>query len=334
MENVMSDWMTEEEAAIKNMDPAAADAGTAPEQEVAPGAEVQEAQDAPQTPDNAPPVENTPTDVPQVDAAEGEPLPATDNTHDTQAADAVADQRIPKARFDEVNTKKREAEEQAKRLAEENRLMREALQQLAAPQEPQKPQAPSVKDLRKQYHAALLEGDMDKAEELSDVMDNIRRAEIEREILSRAMQETQQYSTAQQEQARFNQTLNNVLADFPQFVENSPEYNEEATMQAYEVAKGLIAAGHPQVNAMLRAVELTTRAYGIQPKSAQVNQPPQAAPAVPQTVQRAPTTVQQPPSSRSVGSAGKPGALPDIANMSYEEYESLPKDVIARLKGM
>jgi flagellar hook-basal body complex protein FliE len=246
----------------------------------------------------------------------------------------VADQRIPKARFDEVNTKKREAEEQAKRLAEENRLMREALQQLAAPQEPQKPQAPSVKDLRKQYHAALLEGDMDKAEELSDVMDNIRRAEIEREILSRAMQETQQYSTAQQEQARFNQTLNNVLADFPQFVENSPEYNEEATMQAYEVAKGLIAAGHPQVNAMLRAVELTTRAYGIQPKSAQVNQPPQAAPAVPQTVQRAPTTVQQPPSSRSVGSAGKPGALPDIANMSYEEYESLPKDVIARLKGM
>jgi flagellar hook-basal body complex protein FliE len=330
MENVMSDWMTEEENAIKNVDPAA-DTGTTHEQEIVADAEVR---DEPQSTDNVAPVESAPTDGPQAVVAEGEPLPATDNTHDTPPTDVVADQRIPKARFDEVNTKKREAEEQAKRLAEENRLMREALQQLATPQEQQKPQAPSVKDLRKQYHAALLEGDMDKAEELSDVMDNIRRAEIEREVLGRAMQETQQYSTAQQEQVRFNQTLHNVLADFPQFVENAPEYNEEATMQAYEVAKGLIAAGHPQVNAMLRAVELTTRAYGIQPKSAQVNQPPQAAPVVPQTIQRAPTTVQQPPSSRSVGSAGKPGALPDISNMSYEDYENLPKDVIARLKGM
>jgi small-conductance mechanosensitive channel len=330
MENTMSDWMTEEEDAIKNMDPAA-DAGTAPAPEVV---AVSEVQDAPQSTDNAAPVESTPTDAPQTGVAESDPMPATDNTYDTQTTDTVADQRIPKSRFDEVNTRKREAEEQAKRLGEENRLMREALQQLTAPQEQQKPQAPTVRDLRKQYHNALLEGDMDKAEELSDTMDNMRRGEIEREVLGRAMQENQQYSTAQQAQARFNHTLTNVLADFPQFVENSAEYNEEATLQAYEVAKGLIASGHPQINAMLRAVELTTRAYGLQPRSARVNQPPQSAPMVPQTIQRAPTTVQQPPSSRSVGSAGKAGALPDVSNMSYEDYENLPKDVIARLKGM
>jgi hypothetical protein len=244
--------------------------------------------------------------------------------------------RVPIERFRTVTEERRKAQEEAKRLSEENALMREALQRLADPvQEKKEDTGPTIKDLRKQYHSALLEGDMEKAEDISDIMDGMRRQEIEKEVLSRAVSEARSTTQAQQEQARFTQTLNNVLADFPQFAEDAPEYNHELTMEALDVAKGFLASGMDQTNAMLRAVALTTRAYGVSPASQAAQQAAAAVPPTRPVNMEAKREVArtQPPATHLHGTSGATPAKLDVTTMKFDDFDKLSPEEIAKLKG-
>lgn len=275
------------------------------------------------------PIEETASQEPTVTSA-----PAESTQEDPQAGN-----RVPIERFRTVTEERRAAKEEAARLTEENRLMREALQRMAQPQKAAEEAGPSIRDMRKQYHAALLEGDMDQADTIADQMDNLRRQEIERDVLDRALHNAESRFEQRAAASNFNTTLSNVLTDYPQFVEDSPEYDPQLTADAMDIAQGFIARGTDPTQAMLRAVAISTKAYGVQSRaeaaqstaSAAADATPPSRPVNMQAKQQAARAT--PPATHTHGSSGGVPAKHDISAMTFDDYEKLTAEERKTLLG-
>lgn len=113
-------------------------------------------------------------------------------------------QHIPKSRFDEVNNRKNELQQE---LAEAQRLIESMRAQ--QPTQPEQAAAPvlDLKTLRGQSREALMDGDLDKVAALDDLID----AELLRVAESRFVQR----QAAQNEQNSLQSASVQAVADFP-----------------------------------------------------------------------------------------------------------------------
>lgn len=125
----------------------------------------------------------------------------------------VKETRIPKARFDEVNTRRQDAErELLDAQAEIARLKAISAVPAAAPIAA----TTEIKDLRKLYHTALMEGDTEQAETLSEQIDN--------KVIQIAEQHVEQRQAARANASSLQVESSKALADYPYL--DTPEGEE------------------------------------------------------------------------------------------------------------
>lgn len=246
--------------------------------------------------------------------------------------------RIPKARFDEAVGKEREAREAAEARAAD--LER----QLAAKTKAEETTAQvteletQVTELEKQHAQHLLDGEADKA---AAVMREIRMTE--RKIVRMEQQDKAAAVTTQVLEAeRFELTVARLEADHPALNPKSESYDEDLVQMIVDRQRSLVGQGLTPSKAMEQAAtkileresRLRTPAKEAEPeKGLSTAQTDRKAEQVAKNVE---TAKAQPPSMKDVGlDSDKVGekALPNIGQMTPEEYAALPATTRARLRG-
>lgn len=310
-----------------DFDPANLDLGNSPSEETP------EPVDTPVEPE---PQEPAPTEPPA--PAEGH---ETTDTPTTQAEEPQPDDKgsihIPKKRFDEVVTQRNDIALERDTLAKQVEMMQNYIKQVQAQQQQvqqqpqQQPQQPPAQDqmreLRRLYNQSLIDGDLDRADQAMDMMDNLRRQQIEREVLQRAVTETRAMSADEMDQQQYFTKLNNYVQEYPVFDENSPYYDAQLSAEALDIGKALIQSGMTRTQALDKLIGIFgPTAKTRVPQAAPV---PTAAPA-PIARQAAPAPV-QPPAIHRTGATGKASAKYDTANMTIEDFERLSESEIAKI---
>lgn len=258
----------------------------------------------------------------------------------TDADDAAGDPkptgaRIPKARLDEVinqrETFKGERDALKEQLAEANRqLLARQTPGEAPPKTTAAPETPSadLKALRTQAREALMEGDMDKAAELDDLIDaevlRVAEARFEQKQASRAHQSALQTESA------------NALADFPYL--DTPEGAEALDLIVMSRDRK-IAAGIEPSRALREAV--ATIAPRFQPDGEQGTPQQGLSDGTKPTDTRsanalargAADSTQQPPSIQAGVGNRATAARVDVTKLSEAQFEELPEAEKKRLRG-
>lgn len=309
-----------------NFDPANLDLGNSPSEETP---------EPVNTPVEPEPQEPAPTEPP----APTEGYETTD-TPQTATEEPQSDDKgsihIPKKRFDEVVTQRNDLALERDTLAKQVEMMQNYIKQVQAQQQqvqqqPQQPQQPPAQDqmreLRRLYNQSLIDGDLDRADQAMDMMDNLRRQQIEREVLQRAVTETRALSADEMDQQQYFTKLNSYVQEYPVFDENSPYYDAQLSTEALEIGKALIQSGMTRTQALDKLIGI----FGPIAKTRvpQTAPAPTSAPA-PVARQAAPAPV-QPPAIHRTGATGKASAKYDTANMTIEDFERLSESEIAKI---
>lgn len=309
-----------------DFDPANLDLGNSPSEETP------EPVDTPVEPE---PQEPAPTEPPApTEGYETTDTPTT-TTEEPQSDDKGAI-HIPKKRFDEVVTQRNDLALERDTLAKQVEMMQNYIKQVQAQQQQvqqpqQQPQQPPAQDqmreLRRLYNQSLIDGDLDRADQAMDMMDNLRRQQIEREVLQRAVTETRALSADEMDQQQYFTKLNSYVQEYPVFDENSPYYDAQLSAEALDIGKALIQSGMTRTQALDKLIGI----FGPIAKTRvpQAAPTPTAAPA-PTARQATPAPV-QPPAIHRTGATGKASAKYDTANMTIEDFERLSESEIAKI---
>lgn len=262
------------------------------------------------TPFDEPAVE-TPGAPPVEAAAEvAQTPPAVEDAPTPPAEPEIKDIRIPKARFDEVNERRKLAEAK----------LQEMERQLA---QTKAPVNADLDAMEQSYMTAVLDGDQAQA------------LEIRRQIRAAEMRATQeriaQYSSTTREETKaslaLEATIKELQVKYPVFDETSdafkPEYSEEALELFQTFAQKL-----PRDLAMRKAVDYVVRVNGLEsPAPAPAPQPAAKPTGLKQKLEAANA---QPPVV--AGRSAAPSAA-DILSMTDEEFDALPVSEVRRLRG-
>ncbi|NMG64365.1 hypothetical protein GPA19_05320 [Azoarcus indigens] len=238
-------------------------------------------------------------------AAEGEP---------TQRQER--DPAIPRARFDEVNSKWRAEQERAERLEAELAQLRGA----AAPvqKEEQEPAFDMV-GKQKRYGEMLLAGDPEGAAKLlGEIHAEIRRA-AEEEALAKATARIEANATQTQEQHDLAQAAARVLAAHPYIDGNEQAMSDLVEWRDFYAHKGMTPA-----QALEKAAERVALAY--KPQEAPL--PPAVDPRKAAAVARAAadSTAQAPAPAAGIGNRVAPPG-PQVENQAdWEKLSDAERD--------
>lgn len=275
-------------------------------------------------------VDGAPADIPPTAEDRGdvvEPELSVDNLKalvkdapaEAATKDEVKPQHIPKSRFDEVNNKKNELQQEladARLLIESMRAPKPAQAEQATP-------AVDLKALRAQSREALMDGDLEKVAELDDLID----AEVIRVAEDRFAQRQASQQTAQSLQSASVQ----AVADFPYL--DTPE-GEEALDLILASRNAKIARGMPPAEALRTAVASIAPKFapetplGFAPGSTATDTRTAAALA-----RGATDSTLQPPSVKA-GSGNRAAAgRVNVNDMTEEQFENLAPAEKKRMRG-
>lgn len=230
------------------------------------------------------------------------------------------DHKIPKARFDEVNLKRKAAEARLKQLEDElNRL-----------KTPQDPAATFDFDAKEEaYMAAVVDGEFAKAK---TIRAEIRQAE-QAALRAEAAKVKTEAVTQTQLELDFKSTVTELETKYPTFNSRTETFDEDATNEVLELHQVYMQMGkYPTPSDSLRAAaELIALKYGVTPPA------PEPAPSEPSPKQvaaakrKAEVAATQP----SIPQSGVPGTPLEvgIGAMSEEEFDALPESKKAELRG-
>ena len=273
------------------------------------------------------------------DPDDTDPAPEDGNAEARSATGA----RIPKARFDEVNEQRKQAQreaEEARAEAERIRAELEALRRAptpttAASPTPAAPAAPAapafdIKAQERAYAEALLEADVDKAMEIRDRINAHIAAEAEAKATTKVTQEL----TARQQANELDKVVDQAMNDFPYL--DKPE-GADALELILAARDAKIARGIPAHQALAEAVKT------IAPKFAPAIDTPSgdstAAPAARDTrtaaavARGAADSARQPPQlNAGVGDRATGGRV-NVETMTDEQFENLSAAEKRRLRG-
>lgn len=298
-------------------------------------------------------VETPPVVTPEDKALEAELLP-TDKGDEAKADEAKTDKgeeeetprnekgqfepRIPKARFDEAVGKEREAREAAEARAAD--LERQLAEKAKVETNTAKVTELETKvtELETQYTQLVLDGEPEKA---AAVMREIRMAE--RQIV-RMEQADEAKSTTTQilEAERFELTVARLEAEHSELNPKSETYDADLVQMIVDRQRSLVAGGMAPSAAMTQAAEkiLEREAKLRAPATEKVEEKGLSTAATDRKAAQVAKNVEaakaQAPSTKETGlDSDKVGekALPNVAQMTPEEYQALPESTRARLRG-
>lgn len=231
---------------------------------------------------------------------------------------------IPKARFDEVNTRR-------KALAEENERLKAELAVRTQAPEPSAPPAPAYDFAakEKEYMEAVLDGDTDKA---LAIRGEIRQAEFQQITLQvqQSVPRPDEVVALSQQQVAQQSALEEVNAAYPVFDPTADNFDADLTEEAVAIAKGFIEfRGMDFPSAIRKAADQVARLNGIAASTAASAAPKAPTPKdVASKIERA---TQQPPTAPVSQVPEEPTT--DVMNLTEEEFEKLPAATKARLRG-
>jgi hypothetical protein len=231
---------------------------------------------------------------------------------------------IPKARFDEVNTRR-------KALAEENERLKAELAVRTQAPEPSAPPAPAYDftSKEKEYMEAVLDGDTDKA---LAIRGEIRQAEFQQITLQvqQSVPRPDEVVALSQQQVAQQSALEEVNAAYPVFDPTADNFDADLTEEAVAIAKGFIEfRGMDFPSAIRKAADQVARLNGIAASTAASAAPKAPTPKdVASKIERA---TQQPPTAPVSQVPEEPTT--DVMNLTEEEFEKLPAATKARLRG-
>lgn len=198
--------------------------------------------------DATPPTDNTPEDRGDVVAIEPAE-PAADPKPDADADERKGTAGIPKARFDEVNERRKTAEQELEAAQAEIQRLKSTTAPAATPTAPAAPveSAPADafdEDAKEQaYIDAMLDGDSAKAKEI--------RKEINAHLREQAAAEIETRTAARNASASLQQASAQALQDFPYLDTPDGEYALDLIVAARNAS---MAKGVPAHEALADAV--------------------------------------------------------------------------------
>jgi len=241
---------------------------------------------------------------------------------------------IPKARFDAQIAKERERAEAAERRAEE--LEKQAAQ-VTRSLDVDKAVA-DVALLRKDERKALLDGDEDKAAQLSAQADRLNR----QIAIAESGELTGQAKDQALEDIRFEMTLERLEDKYPTLVATHEDYDQDLVDDILDKQRGLIERQRLSPSkALAKATETVMKRQAPAPETeektglaaAQTGEPRKAA-AVAKNLDAA---ARQPGSLNETGldsdKAGQTKVTPAASAMTLEEFEALPEATRAKMRG-
>ncbi|ULQ47403.1 hypothetical protein JN531_003760 [Flagellatimonas centrodinii] len=275
---------------------------------------------------------------------------------DTQGAGDGGDRSsgayIPRARFNDVNTRRQAAEEEAARLRAELEAERagaaggqsadvKAAEAAAPPPEPV-----DLKGLRKQRNDALLEGDVDKATEIEEQID----AEVERRADARAnaawQKREEEQAAAAAERARKAAEVElateaaAVIADYPELDAGSddapnPKADMDLISEVVALRDSYIRRGTKPGEALRKAADrLCKKPDPADDDDGKAGGDSLSPEQRRQQILQRNAQHRQPPSVAGAGVGGRAAAAKlNVEAMSEDEFESLPEAEKARLRG-
>jgi len=230
------------------------------------------------------------------------------------------DKKVPYERFDEVNKKRKAAEEEAARLKEQ-------LETLVEEKTPEpEPEPYDYAAQEKAAMDALLEGDQDKYAQLRA---EIRAAERE-ETLREARRIASEGDKHLQENLTFEEAGERIEAQYPQFSQDSDVYNDTAREEMLDLYVGYAKSGlYTRVQALQKAADNAAKIHALpEPEPDNVITMKQ-----PDTKKKIKAAKDQPPAMEGRAAEGEAEGHRDLNSMSDEEYEALPESTKRRMRG-
>jgi hypothetical protein len=235
--------------------------------------------------------------------------------------------RIPKHRVDEMRAK-----DAAAAKAREDRLLEEiqklkAGQQTVSTQENIQKYRTEIDTLEEQYETAIANGKIDEAKAIRKRLAPLRDdlLEVQTSIKANAAR------SAAVEELTYNAQVTALEAAHPVL---NPDHVDGDPVKIEEVAdmmKAFIAVGRGRIEALNKAVQYVLG----EPKAAAVA--PENKRAAEARARAAAADKQQPASLGNVGANsdrhGKDPAVTDVIRMTHKQFDSLPEEALARLRG-
>lgn len=230
------------------------------------------------------------------------------------------DHKIPKARFDEVNLKRKAAEARLKQLEDE-------LNRLKSPQE-----AAAAFDFdakEEEYMSAVVDGEFAKAKAIRA---EIRQAE-QATLRAEAAKAKTEAVTQTQIELDFKSTVVELETKYPAFNSRAEVFDEDATNEVLELHQAYMQMGkYPTPSDSLRAAaDLIALKHGV------LEPAQKAAPSAPpaKQVAAAKRKAEVASSQPSIPQSGVPGTPTEagVGMMSEEEFDALPESKKAELRG-
>lgn len=263
-----------------------------------------------------------PSAEPSAELSGEEPASVEKPEEDAEVPEGLKpDHKIPKARFDEVNLKRKAAEARLKQLEDE-------LTRLKAPQDPAAAFDFDAKE--EEYMTAVVDGEFAKAKAIRA---EIRQAE-QAALRAEAAKVKTEAVTQTQLELDFKSTVAELETKYPAFNSRTETFDEDATNEVLELHQVYMQMGkYPTPSDSLRAAaDLIALKYGVSAPSAQ-SPAPSAPPAkqVAAAKRKAEVAASQP----SIPQSGVPGTPSEVgvAAMSEEEFDALPESKKAELRG-
>lgn len=255
--------------------------------------------------------------------------PAIEAKPEPEPRKEVVPQHIPKARFDEVNTKKNELAEQ---LAEAQRQITE-LRTATKPVVPAAEQKPAFdEDAKEQeYIDALMDGNNDLAKSIRREINAHMRSQVTEEVT----QAVETRSTQRQVATSLAQASAQAVADFPYL---DTEDGEEALELIVSLRDSKIAKGMTPAQALREAVEKIAPKFapveGDTPSRELTGTKAATDTRTANALARGATdsTLQPPSAQVGVGNRATNGRV-NVSDMSEDQFENLSAADKKRLRG-
>lgn len=235
----------------------------------------------------------------------------------------VPEIKIPKSRFDEVNTRMKAAEA---KLAEMEAAKAAEVQQ--AETSKSATLKAELAEKTKAYHQALIDGEFESVDKLALELDDVRERITEaraREIATKEIAETrakdQQLSYAE----KVNQRATEIADANPFLIDGS----DPEAFELFELVRdGAIAKGSDNIAAMNKALSAVLKLRGDAP-------PPAPEIPKPNTLQKKIAAAKaQPPRPIGVGNRAAGSTTPTrVSEMSEEDFAKVPEAERKRLRG-
>jgi hypothetical protein len=263
-------------------------------------------------------------------AGKGDDDPATLAAVAGDDDDAAGSKMVPHARFNEVNSKLQEERDRRIAAETEARVLREQGAAAAGKGADKGAESVDLKDLRKQHHQAMMEGDEDKALELADKIDG----EVSRQAEERALARFEQ----REQERQITNTAAAVIEKYPFLNSNGAEANKEAIADVIDMRDVYIARGKTPADALRLAAEKIGKQYAKADDGDdddKGNKGNAADERNKQAITRnaAAASAQPPRADGGKGQRTTRATEVDVSQMDDTKFRSLPKEEKRKLRG-